>query len=147
MPIGGDGRRATDRRLVLAAEWRGPVVYHEPDRHRAAVGPILERANMPLSGELYVCGRLCEEESGLVLHVDGGKWQLVASSRARHLIGQNVNIVGQRSGFNEIICEAIWIAGTPRPKRMRVLLELLIAGSAVLGSYLALLAWLILSIL
>lgn len=43
---------------------------------------------------------------------------------SRHLIGCEVEVTGQRAGFNGIVCDQIWPAGQPRPRRLRRRLRL-----------------------
>ena len=84
---------------------------------------------MPLNEPVHIVGMLVREPAGLVLRVDGGGyWQLDQVHRARDLIGQRVEVVGHRVGFNDIACDSVWRAGEPRPRPRRFGLEFLVPG-------------------
>lgn len=89
---------------------------------------------MPLSADLHLTGRLEEAPSGLFLLLrtgDGGVWELDARRSTRGLIGCEVEVVGQRAGFNGLVCDQIWPAGQPRPRRSKFNLEYLLVGAFV----------------
>lgn len=87
---------------------------------------------MPLRGDLHLLGRLEQGAYGLVLRVDGGGvWELETRRRVRRLVGSKVEVVGHRAGFNGLLCEQVWPAGTPRPRQGRVRIEYLLAGGLV----------------
>jgi len=72
---------------------------------------------MPLNTPVHVVGILVREASGLVLRVDGGGyWQVHQAGKVHGLIGQHVEVVGYRIGFNDIACDCIWRAGEPQPR-------------------------------
>jgi len=98
---------------------------------------------MPLGSEINLSGRLNKRNHDLVLCVDGGEWKLITPTGAASLIGRDVNVLGQRTGFNEIMCEAVWPTNEPRPKLRAIKWEALIVGALVLGAYAAMLGWLI----
>jgi hypothetical protein len=52
-----------------------------------------------------------------------------------------VNVVGERTGFNEIACDAIWPHGTPRPALRPIAWELLLVGALVASGYVGMLGW------
>ncbi len=85
-----------------------------------------------MSSAQYLTGTLEQGPNGLVLRTDGGgTWELDTTRKTRKLIGSRVEIVGQRSAFNGLVCEQIWPAGQPRPRAFRLRLELLIAAAFV----------------
>lgn len=85
-----------------------------------------------MNADLHLRGRLERGRVGLVLRADGGgTWELDAEGRAHRLVGQEVEVVGHRAGFNEIACEQVWPAGTLRPRQSRVRIEYLLAGGLV----------------
>ena len=121
-----------DNSLVPPANRRGPVVRHDPHAHGPALGSLLERPGLPMNADLHLRGRLERGRVGLVLRADGGgTWELDAGGRAHRLVGQEVEVVGQRAGFNGVACEQVWPAGTPRPRQSRVRIEYLLAGGLV----------------
>lgn len=129
--------------MVPPAEWCGFVLYDDPHRHGVALGPLLERLGMPLSIDICLSGRLTRGRHGLELCANGGTWQLVHCQRAHLMTGRDVHVIGQRTGFNEISCEAIWLAGEPRPRRRQVPWELLSVSAVVVGGYAFMLLWLL----
>ncbi len=98
---------------------------------------------MPLGSEINLSGRLNKRNHDLVLCVDGGEWKLITPTGAASLIGRDVDVLGQRTGFNEIMCEAVWPTNEPRPKLRAIKWEALIVGALVLGACAAMLGWLI----
>lgn len=102
---------------------------------------------MPLGEDIRLTGLLSERQHGLVLFVDGGEWTIVTRKNVRHLLDGPVNVVGQRTGFNEIECGAVWRLGTPRPASRTIAWELLFVGSLVSGGYAAMLGWLVANLL
>lgn len=80
----------------------------------------------------HLTGTLELGPNGIVLRTDGGgTWELDDSRKARKLLGARVEIEGQRSGFNGLVCNHIWRAGHPRPRAFRLRLEFLIAAAFV----------------
>ena len=87
---------------------------------------------MPLSADLHLRGRLEQGPYGLVLRPsDGGEWELETRRRARRLVGSEVEVIGHRAGFNGLVCEQVWPAGQPRPRRKRVNVEYVLAAGLV----------------
>ena len=86
---------------------------------------------MPVGSNLHLTGHLEEGPYGLLLHTGGGVWELEARRRSRRLIGCEVEVTGQRAGFNGLICDQIWPAGQPRPRRLRLNIEYLLAAAVV----------------
>jgi len=82
--------------------------------------------------DLHLKGRLVRGPYGLVLQAGGGHWDLDGAAHARRLIGREVEVRGSRAGFNGIICDQIWLAGAPRPRRLRLPIERLLVGGLVL---------------
>lgn len=97
-----------------------------------------------MSADLHLRGRLERGSVGLVLRAEGGgTWELDAGGRAHRLVGQQVEVVGQRAGFNGISCEQVWPADTPRPRQSRLRIEYLLAGGLVAYGVLAFLMGLV----
>lgn len=83
------------------------------------------------SGE-DLTGMLEQGPDGLVLRTDGGgTWELDSTRAARNLIGSRVEIIGQRSGFNGLVCDQIWPAGQRRPQAVKLRLEFLLTTALV----------------
>lgn len=82
---------------------------------------------MPLGADLHLTGYLEEGPYGLLLRSGGGVWELDARRPSRRLVGCEVEVTGQRAGFNGLICDQIWPAGQPRPRRLRLNIEYLLA--------------------
>lgn len=120
------------------------VLRDARDRHGPQVGALLERAGMPLNAPIHVVGVLEREPSGLVLRADeGGYWQLHQAGNTRGLVGERVEIIGHRIGFNDIACDSIWRAGEPQPRIRKLRLDLLIPAAAVaMGLAASLAGWL-----
>jgi hypothetical protein len=100
---------------------------------------------MPLDEPVHVVGTLDREPSGFVLRVDGGGyWQLHQARKAHRFIGQRVEVMGHRIGFNDISCDGIWRAGDPPPRPRRKLgIEYLIPAAAIaFGLVVTLAGWL-----
>jgi hypothetical protein len=96
------------------------------------VGPLLEGTGVPLSAELHLRGHLEQGPYGLVLRADGGGvWELETRRRARRLVGRKVEMVGSRAGFNGLVCEQVWPAGQPRPRRSRINIEYVLTAGFV----------------
>lgn len=97
-----------------------------------------------MSADLHLRGRLERGRVGLILRTEGGgTWELDAGGRAHRLVGQPVEVVGQRAGFNGIACEQVWPAGTPRPRQSRLRIEYILAGGLVAYGIIALLMGLV----
>lgn len=96
---------------------------------------------MPLGADLHLTGYLEEGPYGLLLRSGGGVWELDARRPSRRLIGCEVEVTGQRAGFNGIVCDQIWPAGQPRPRRLRLRLniEYLLTAAFVGYGFIALL--------
>lgn len=93
---------------------------------------------MPVSADLHLRGRLEQGPLGLILRVDGGStWELDAGPRARRLVGQQVEVVGQRTGFDAVACEQVWLAGGPRPRQTKIRIEYVLAGGLAAYGFLA----------
>lgn len=108
------------------------------------MGSLLERPGLPMSADLHLRGRLEQGRFGLVLRAEGGGTrELDAGRRAHRLVGQEVEVVGQRAGFNGIACEQVWPAGSPQPRQSRVRIEFLLAGVVVVYGFLAFLMGLV----
>jgi hypothetical protein len=87
---------------------------------------------VPLNADLHLRGRLEKGPYGLVLRADGGGvWELETRRRARRFLGREVEVVGHRAGFNGLVCDQVWPAGQPRPRRSRISIEYLLAASLV----------------
>lgn len=86
---------------------------------------------MPLGADLHLTGYLEEGPYGLLLRSGGGVWELDARRPSRRLIGCEVEVTGQRAGFNGIVCDQIWSAGQPRPRRLRLNIEYLLTAAFV----------------
>lgn len=75
---------------------------------------------MPSERPLHLIGDLREGPIFLELHVDGGGvWELDPTRQATRLVGRRVEVIGTQIGFNDLRCEEIWLAGGPRPPRLR----------------------------
>jgi hypothetical protein len=98
---------------------------------------------MPLGEELHLAGRLAEGKHGPVLFANGGEWTLVTGKSIRHLIGRRINVIGWRTGFNEILCELVWGSDYSPPNSRPAQWELLIVSGLVLGAYAVALRWLV----
>lgn len=90
---------------------------------------------MPLGADLHLTGYLEEGPYGLLLRSDGGVWELDARRPSRRLIGCEVEVTGQRAGFNGIVCDQIWPPGQSRPSRrglgLRLNIEYLLTAAFV----------------
>ena len=85
-----------------------------------------------MSSDEHLTGTLEQSPNGLVLRTDGGgAWELDSTRSARKLIGSRVEIIGQRSGFNGLVCDQIWPAGQPRPRGGKLRLEFLLTAALV----------------
>lgn len=85
-----------------------------------------------MSSDEHLTGMLEQSRNGLVLRTDGGgTWELESTRAARKLIGFRVEIIGQRSGFNGLVCDQIWPAGQPRPQGVKLRLEFLLTAALV----------------
>ena len=80
---------------------------------------------MSVGPKLHLTGRLAEGRFGL--HSGGGAWELDAVRGSRRLLGREVEVCGRRAGFNELICDQIWLAGRPRLPRSKVNIEYILA--------------------
>lgn len=108
------------------------------------MGSLLERPGLPMSADLHLHGRLEHGRFGLVLRAEGGGiWELDAGRRAHRLVGQQVEVVGQRAGFNGIACEQVWPAGSPRPRQSKLRIEYLLAGGLAAYGFIAFLMGLV----
>lgn len=93
---------------------------------------------MPVSADLHLRGRLEQGRLGLILRADGGGiWEIDAGPRARHLVGQQVEVVGQRAGFNAVACEQVWLAGGQRPRQTKIRIEYVLAGGLAAYGFIA----------
>lgn len=79
----------------------------------------MEGSGVPLDADLHLTGYMEEGPYGLLLRSGGGVWELDARRAPRRLIGCAVEVTGLRAGFNGIVCDQIWPAGQPRPRRFR----------------------------
>ncbi|MGI9376492.1 MAG: DUF5818 domain-containing protein [Tsuneonella suprasediminis] len=77
------------------------------------MGPVLERASVPVGPDLHLRGELVDGPLGLVLQAGGGHWELDAPRSARRLVGREVEVTGHRAGFNGLICKQVWPACAP----------------------------------
>jgi hypothetical protein len=85
-----------------------------------------------VSSDEHLTGTLEQSHNGLVLRIDGGgTWELESTRAARKLVGFRVEIIGQRSGFNGLVCDQIWPAGQPRPQAAKLRLEFLLTAALV----------------
>ena len=97
-----------------------------------------------MSADLHLRGRLERGPYGLVLRIGGGgAWEVETRRRARRLVGQEVEVVGHRAGFNGLICDQIWLAGQPRPRSSKIKIEYLLAAGLVGYGFIAFFAGLI----
>lgn len=93
---------------------------------------------MPVSADLHLRGRLELGPLGLILRAEGGgTWELDVGPRVRRLVGQQVEVVGQRAGFNAVACEQVWLAGGPRPRRIKIRIEYVLAGGLAAYGFIA----------
>lgn len=97
---------------------------------------------MSVGPELRLTGRLAQGRFGLELHSGGGVWELDAVRGSRRLLGREVEVCGRRAGFNELICDQIWPAGQPRPRRSKLnieyILACIVAGYGLIALFLSL---------
>lgn len=92
----------------------------------------MEGPSLQVSSTERVAGFIENGPDGLVLRADGGGiWQLENASAARNLVGSHVEIVGQRCGFNGLVCDEIRVAGEIRREGLKLRLEFLIAAALV----------------
>lgn len=70
-------------------------------------------------------------------------WEVEERRRSLRLVGQEVELVGHRAGFNKVSCDQIWPAGQPRPRPPKVNIEYLLAAGLVGLGLIAILAGLI----
>jgi hypothetical protein len=92
---------------------------------------------LSLNSELQLAGRLAGGPAGLVLHVDGGIWQIEAPRAAHKLVGKDVELIGTRDGFNTLICKQVWPAGTKRPRHLGLNIETTILSAVAIYGFLA----------
>lgn len=105
---------------------------HDQDRHCASLGSLLEGPSLQVSSTQRLAGIIEKGPGGLVLKADGGgTWQLENTSAARKLVGSHVEIVGQRCGFNGLVCDEIRVPGEIRREGLKLRLEFLIAAALV----------------
>jgi hypothetical protein len=90
-----------------------------------------------LSGAFHLTGRLAGGPDGLVLHVNGGIWQIEAPRAAHKLVGEEVELIGTRDGFNTLICKQVWPAGTDRPRHLGLNIETTILSAIAIYGLLA----------
>ncbi len=69
--------------------------------------------------------------------VGGGEWDIGYSRKIQKLMGERVEIVGRRVGFNELICDEIWPVGLARPRRTTAGPELWLVAAVVAYGILA----------
>lgn len=82
----------------------------------------------------HLTGIIEQGSIGLVLKTDGGgTWELENANAARKLIGLHVEVVGQRSGFNGLVCDHIRVAGQILPQAFKLRLEFV--ATAALAAY------------
>ena len=87
---------------------------------------------MQLNADMHLRGRLEQGPYGLLLRADGGGvWELETRRRARRLVGREVEAIGHRGGFNGLVCDQVWPAGQPRPRRVRINIEYVLAAGFV----------------
>ncbi|WP_292927714.1 DUF5818 domain-containing protein [Novosphingobium sp. PASSN1] len=80
----------------------------------------------------HLTGTIQHGPNGLVLEADGGgMWELDNTRAARRLVGSHVEVVGQRAGFNGLVCDQIRVAGQIRPQAFKLRLEFLAIGALV----------------
>jgi hypothetical protein len=131
LPFRRIGRRQQDGGLVPPAFGRGSLLRDDPHAHGFTLGPIQERTSVPVKPDLHLTGRLAAGPHGLLLLTGGGAWELEANRRARRLLGCEVEVAGHRSGFNGLICDDIWLAGQPRPRRLKLNIDYILTGGFV----------------
>lgn len=80
-------------------------------------------------------GTLANGPLGPVLRVDGGgEWEVDHTGDFTQLIGQRVEVVGRRAGYNGLICDEIWHEGSPRPHGRRLSAEFwMLAAFVIFG--------------
>jgi hypothetical protein len=117
--------------MVPSAFGRRSFLRDDPHPHGPALGPLLEGSRVPVEADLHLTGHLEEGPFGLLLRTGGGVWELEANRRSRRLVGCEVEVTGHRTGFNGLICDAIWPAGQPRPRRLKLNIEHVLAGGFV----------------
>lgn len=139
MPLRRVCRRQQDSRLVPPAFGRRSLLRHDPHGDGSSLGSLLEGSGVPLGADLHLTGYLEEGPYGLLLRSGGGVWELDAHGPSRRLIGCEVEVAGQRAGFNGIVCDQIWPAGQPRPRRLRLNIEYLLTAAFVGYGFIALL--------
>lgn len=80
----------------------------------------------------HVAGTIETGHRGLVLRADdGGVWELENTSAMRQLVGAHVEVMGQRAGFNGLVCDHIRIAGQTRSPASRLRLEFVATAALV----------------
>lgn len=85
-----------------------------------------------MSSTEHITGTIQHGPNGLVLKaVGGGLWELEDTRAARKLVGSQVEVVGQRSGFNGLVCDQIRVAGQIRPQAFKLRLEFLATAALV----------------
>jgi hypothetical protein len=76
------------------------------------------RVALPDNESDHLVGELRSGDFFLELHTpQGAVWELDRSKDALAFVGQRVEVIGKRIGFNDLRCEQIWLAGQPRPAR------------------------------
>lgn len=94
----------------------------------------MERSSLQVSSTEHLTGTIQHGPNGLVLQADGGgTWEIDNTRAARKLIGSQVEVVGQRAGFNGLVCDHIRVAGQIRPQAFKLRLEFL--ATAVLVAF------------
>ena len=102
------------------------------------MGPVLERPGLSVSSATHLTGMVERAANGPVLRTDGGgTWELDNTRQVRKFIGSRVEVVGERAGFNGLICKQVWPAGTAQPCRMQLPIERLLVGGFVIYGLLA----------
>lgn len=72
------------------------------------MAPLLGPPHMSIGSKHQESGLLVKEGNALLLQRDdGGYWRLEAPRKAYRLVGQRVELVGSRCGFDELIVERI----------------------------------------
>ena len=86
-----------------------------------------------LTGELRIGRRFLELHTG-----DGAIWELSTTRTAHRHIGHQVEVIGLRAGFNDLLCHEIWPVGGPRPapryERVVSSIELLVIALGLCGA-------------
>ncbi len=76
---------------------------------------------MPSDDTYHLVGELRSGDYFLELHTaQGAVWEFDRSKDALKLLGQRVEVIGERIGFNDLRVHQIWRAGDPRPPRPRL---------------------------